>query len=60
MDNFLRTVTLSEIDIEDLLEALDARLNAEWLHESQDADIQDHAKNLYSLRERLATVLFGQ
>lgn len=57
MDNFIRTVTLSEVDIEDLIEAIDARLNAEWVHDSRDEAIVDHAKNLFSLRERLTAVL---
>jgi hypothetical protein len=60
MDNFLRTVTLSEVDIGDLLEAIEARLKLDWIHSSEEEDMQAHARNLLSLRKRLENVLDGK
>lgn len=56
MNDFLRTITLSEVDIEDLVWAIETKLD-EFSDDQEDEYLRSGYRNLESLKERLLAAL---
>ena len=59
MDNFLRNVLLSEVDLEDLLDCVDGRIEslAKFAPKDETSHFREQLDNLRLLKKRFAALL---